>query len=437
MKMGASMRKTMAWAFAIMAVIAVTLGVSSALSTQAYADEPDTLANTYLVKDYQFADSLDDAAHETFTFTFTPVSQNNIAYADATTAMPAEYTYSITYNGASAEHPWTTSVQGDYGTAVDTGNYHKTKFSAENFIPAVGTTAGTNFTHAGEYVYNVVESGNTHDGLTYSKATYQIHVYVENTGTEAAPTLTITNVGIYRTHSETAALDPAVKVDGATTGADSFIFKNVYTEKHQLTISKTVAETAGSPANVADLTKQFSYTMTLQLPDSDLSLVGTKVTFVKNDAAGTTYESTVFDNAGKATVTFALCHGESISLRMTETDDSKLPTGTKYEFTETGVTNYTPKADLYTTSDTVDTTVTGSEGNNLNIGDNEADGNAYTIVSNNDKTKAAVTNTYKAVTPTGIIINNLPYILIVGAAVAGLIAFVVTRRRRNATKIVG
>lgn len=91
-----------------------------------------------------------------------------------------------------------------------------------------------------------------------------------------------------------------------------------------------------------------------------------------------------------------------------------MPAGTKYTLTETEETDYTA-------SYVIDsgTSTSSNQTNQVTIG------NAASTV--------AFTNTYddNSVTPTGIIINNLPFVLMVVIAGSGLALYVVSKRRAH------
>jgi len=49
------------------------------------------------------------------------------------------------------------------------------------------------------------------------------------------------------------------------------------------------------------------------------------------------------------------------------------------------------------------------------------------------KASATVTNTLESTSPTGVIINNLPFIMMIVVAAAGFVAYIAAKRRRSAS----
>jgi hypothetical protein len=388
------------------------------MATPAFADDPVPATTyapdvTYLTKTVAAADN---ATHDAMTFTFdiAKVSVNGLDTDTDKAEMPML--------GTNGSGKVSITVSAGKGTT-------KGVAQGTDWIPAISsTTTGNKWLHAGEYIYEITEDGTSPlDNVKYSQAKYELRVYVVNDGTS----LSISGITVNQLLTDAKATGSG-KVDPTQpegkTGSD-FNFTNTYSTNHQLTIAKTVSSAGGS--DVADKTKQFSYTLNLKLPATDMSLVGKTVTFVRSDSTTAdpkVYTSTTFAADGTAQVTFSLCAGQDVKLR-TEAGDSLLPTGTTYDFTETGVTNYKPTATVHTDTVADDATVTVDTGANLEVGTSKALGSDNTVVGNDEATKSTVDNQYVKVTPTGIIINNLPFILIGVIAIAGFTAYIVSRRR--------
>jgi len=273
--------------------------------------------------------------------------------------------------------------------------------------------------HAGEYVYTVVENqtASTMNGAnaaaagehkTYSQAAYEVHVYVKN---NADGTLSVYEVGVFKTKNDDgSAVDPALKVDASQTGA-GFLFKNQYYKDTTLTVTKAITDEYG------DKTKDFTFTPTFQLPASAIGHVTTATATV-----GTTNYTITFDpTTGVGTMaptTFTLHHGQTFTA-------TGLPDGTTYTVSEAGVASYTGSY-VITTGGTAAAKVDGTQGADL------ATGNQVTSAAGDGTNTAAFSNAYKTVSPTGILIQNAPFILIVLIASAGVVVFLVSRRHRNA-----
>lgn len=230
------------------------------------------------------------------------------------------------------------------------------------------------FPHAGEYQYHVKETADPYDTasgevMTYSTEAYTMHVYVintENGGTEVE------------------------KITASNTAGDKVSemnFENIYIKNNaSLTISKT---TAGKNA---DRTKDFAFTLT----------------FTKSGTAtDDTYEGMIGNEkvefkAGVAK-TFELHHGEKIVF-------TNIPAGTRYAVTETGTAYYTPSVEVFENGvKTVDTKAV--KGQSLS----SAEAGATNLVGEGNNS-AVFTNTFDDVPITGIILENLPFTILIGAA---------------------
>lgn len=236
-------------------------------------------------------------------------------------------------------------------------------------------TFGT-FPHAGEYLYTVKETANTYNAATgeavvYSSESYTMHVYVINTangGTEIEKITAANRLG-----NKVSAMD----------------FENIYTKNNSsLTISKT---TAGKNA---DRTKDFTF-----------SLIFTKSATADSD----TYEGMIGNEkvefkAGEEN-TFKLHDGEKIVF-------TNLPAGTRYVVEETGTTDYTPSVKVVENG-TKTVEKAAAKGASLA----SAETNKTNLVGEGTNT-ADFTNTYDDVPITGLILNNLPFAILIGAAAA-------------------
>ena len=266
---------------------------------------------------------------------------------------------------------------------------------------------GQKFPAAGVYEYSVVETASNVEGMDDSRAEYTMKVYVKNgiNGTYVY-SVTVNQDKNDEGENGNGKVDPEQPETPGT--GNGFRFVNVYTEQggnpddpnaKALTISKTVAGEYG------DHTKDFTFNVTLvkAATASDESYTGyvgdESYTFVPGEATEVT-----------------LKHGESLTF-------DSLPVGTKYTVVETGTENYTGSA-VVTEGEEV-TNVDAQEGASLTVSDK--------LVKAGANNSTAVTNTYDdaSVTPTGIIINNLPFILLIVAAAAGIALYAVSRRRFN------
>ena len=242
----------------------------------------------------------------------------------------------------------------------------------------------TKFPHAGEYVYKVEETTTGTDNLTVDTSEYTVHIYVANNGTG----LKFDGITVEKDGEK---VDPTK--EGNTTG---FNFDNKYkeeiedTENGALTIKKTIDGAYG------DKTKEFPITVTLTLP----SLA------TKNDVA--VAEGEIKGEAPTLTVSANLANNGTIKF-------TKLPAGTTFKVEEDQDAEYTGRV----SGDLVETK-------------EFAKGAAVSATSAGPVVEAGktvtLTNTRENVIPTGVIINNLPYMLMVAIAVAG-VAYMQLKKR--------
>ncbi len=275
-----------------------------------------------------------------------------------------------------------------------------------------GDLTADDFTHAGYYAYTIKEKENTYttnstEVMAYSKAEYVIFVEVIN-NTANTNGLQIASIQGMKTVDNDGSNITDVKV---ATGVDNtrLDFRNVYSKNSGLTISKTVTGDLGSH------TQAFPFSLTLtkpailnELEDMGVTVPDTySVTLPNDDPLNFTFG----DDIAIASGSFSLKHGESISF-------SNLPVGMKYTLSE----NSGAAIRHYNTSITVQENGTAFE--------------KVTGVTVSDKlvgegvNKADVENNYSANPITGIISNNLPFVVLIGAAIAGFAAYLIIKRRR-------
>ena len=340
----------------------------------------------------------------TFTFKFAPKSGQNSANVPYETVTPTNGTIpnrTVTY-GASDTLP-----QGK--TAI-------TKATDDIF-------AGVTYENAGEYVYTVSEEqtgwtalANNIDTLTFDTKTYEMHVFVKNksqgTGTY------ISNVYFVDTTAGSTTATTAKKAGNAEPGTEGGtkvykydLFKNKYTKKagktgdspstinpnaDALTITKKVA------GGLASKTKNFTFKLTFKAASTDETgtYTGTKgseqIQFTKD-----------------VEKEFTLHDGESLVF-------ADLPAGTKYTLKEEGTSGYTPSS-AYKENGTLKNGSTGTQSQAYTVAD---------VLIGEKENNNIVTNTLPEVTPTGLLIDNLPFIIMIGLGLFGFI--LVAKRRREA-----
>lgn len=270
---------------------------------------------------------------------------------------------------------------------LSNGKYTILKKSAINF---------GNFPHAGMYEYNVKEVAEQMEGVTYSTTTYKLRVYVANK---------TDGTGVYV---------KSITAEDGNTKKDKVLFTNTYVKdggsgdgKDALTIEK---ETTGS---LADQTKKFDFKLTL-----------TK--------AATTTENTVKGKIGNQEITFT--YGEEKTFKLGHKDKlvfENLPAGTRYVVTEVG------DKDGYVPNVTV--TENGIT-NQMKQGTDEADlrssENGQTNLVGEKENKVIFVNNFSDDnTPiTGIIENNMPFILLIGVGVVAFGSLAAVKKRKTVEK---
>lgn len=251
------------------------------------------------------------------------------------------------------------------------GNVYELNKNASVTLPAA-----TSFPHAGEYTYDIKENNNGITGVTYSTENYKLRVYVANG-----------NNGLYI--KDITAAKGETKVN-------SIDFTNTYAKDSSLKISKNVA------GDLGDRTKDFKFNLTLENNAFSSTKTYSGTIYESNGTStGTTKTATV----GEAS-TFNLKHGQYIKF-------DNLPVGTKYTVSETNYDGYTPTAKV--------------NGEVVNVNSGAID---QEVVKEADQNTVAYTNTENSITVTGVVINNLPYILLAGLGAVGFAVLAVLKRRK-------
>ena len=262
----------------------------------------------------------------------------------------------------------------------------------------------------------------------------------------------------------------AKPIAGDDRGRDvnGFTFANEYVKGGQLVVEKSVQGTYG------DKTKKFSVTLTIL--DSSAP-AGSCITYTVSGGEDTTDGAKTLDGVENNTsrcVAFA-GGGQALEITANLKDGGKITvTGlygtlqpadeahnnqpyrnrlteglkatTQYKVDETlegqEASQYTPYGFVYPTSNPTDGTsftwptdgtnanFSAGKGTNLSVDGTASDAVVQTVVSN-DGAYVYIVNVFddNSVTPTGIIINNLPYVLMIGIPVAVFVGMFVSKRR--------
>lgn len=255
-------------------------------------------------------------------------------------------------------------------------------------------TFGT-FPHAGEYVYTVKETAETAEtatGVEYSTDTYTLRVYVKN-GDDG---LEIRNMTAEKRTSDGTEENKVSEMK----------FTNTYRKDAALEITKVTT------GELADKTKDFDFTITITPSKTE--------TNQESSYTGKIGKEDVTVNANQQTA-FQLHDGETLKF-------DSLPAGTRYVVTEAGKEDgYTPAVTVLEngTNTVKETAASDSEGIS------SAAAQATNLVGEGTN-KVTFTNTYKDVPLTGIFMNNLPFVIVIGIAVLALGALAILKKQRSA-----
>lgn len=378
-----SMNKMFKKVLAVVAAGAMTMG----MAMPTFAAEGGKVTEAYVSKTY----NTEVGKAEKFSFTATQVKAGaGIITTDANVTIP-----DISF------------------TAKQTGT---TKQRAKVNFPT--------FQEAGEYEYTVTETQTAdpavtdgeHEKMIMSKAEYTMDVYVtENT----EGSLVIDNIIVKKMKDDKGDDAQGTKVtDIGDTDTNGFNFTNTYVQEAgtgtnpttpdpdytnygSLNVSKTISVPEGVQA---DANKEFDFTATFKFPDgTDANTLGG----VKGNGA-----TISIDPAG--TYSFKLKTTEKMKF-------TGVPVGTKISVTESATPNYKGSAAVVINGAAQDT-VTASKYDEAIIVSEKSLGQKKNTVD--------VTNTYNYVPTTGIIMNTLPYVLMIALCGVALIAFVGFKRRR-------
>lgn len=280
------------------------------------------------------------------------------------------------------------------------------------------------FTEAGEYEYTVTETQTAdpavadgeHEKMIMSKAEYTMDVYVTE---NREGNLVIDNIIVKKMKDDKGDDAQGTKVtDIGDTDTNGFNFTNTYVQEAgtgdkpstpgedytnygSLNVSKTISVPEGVQA---DANKEFDFTATFKFPDgTDANALGG----VKGNGTDITLKQ-------DGTYTFKLKTTEKMKF-------TGVPVGTKISVTESATPNYKGSAAVVI-NDAAQDTVTASKYDEAITVSEKSLGQKKNTVD--------VTNTYNYVPTTGIIMNTLPYVLMIALCGVALIAFVGFKRRR-------
>ncbi|MGM9948265.1 DUF7601 domain-containing protein, partial [Floccifex sp.] len=231
----------------------------------------------------------------------------------------------------------------------------------------------------GVYTYTLKETNSGATGVTYDTAEYTIEVQVINADENNPGNVVVSDVCVVKTVVENG------QTSKVKTSAD---FKNAYSENADLTLEKQVT---GKGANIND---KFEFTVNMTLP---AGYTGTNEFAVETTVADAANKVT-FTN-GTATYTANLADNDTLTIK-------NLPVGTTYTASEV---NGSYSASLQNTKG--NSGVQSKDGNTTDSAVLIYDGTNYVKFTNNKNSSPI----------TGVIVDNMPYIALLGASGAGLV----------------
>lgn len=271
---------------------------------------------------------------------------------------------------------------------------------------------------AGQYVYKVteVEPNPGKAGMTYSKAEYTVSIFVEGTKDSK---FKVKSIMIKQSKTDDDKVSSGDKVEynpTDPTGSDNnFAFENKYfptggndnpgagdpsdADKKGLVVSKKVADGAG-----ASNTQTFKFSMNIAKPEG-LVDDSANFTYVVVSGGGKTVGQVQTGTYGSP-VEIDLAHGDKVVLK-------SVHMGAKATVTETDSAGYTAKYKV---------TSNGTAGS-------ETEGTAASALLGDANGGNSIEFTNTQQTPAGVIIDNLPFIILVAIAGMGIFFFVRNKRR--------
>lgn len=280
-------------------------------------------------------------------------------------------------------------------------------------------TDASHFTHAGVYAWTIKENASVTNGPTNGEFQYDGQTYTliatvvpddAGTGFQFASVVVV--------KGEATSTTNADKVSGTTIPFD----QNKYTENTNDQPDNPNPDNPDNPDNPGksntnlvvkkavtgaqgDKSKQFTFTVTFHapavLPDGQSAAqILSAIHPVPTNGAHITDEGTVTGDT--RTVTFTAADAQGVTF-------ANLLVGTTYDITETSEAGYTQSFAAVANG----TGVTSQSG----------------ILVGEKTNTATMTNAHSDVTPTGLIINNLPFVLMGAVAVAGMVLYGTAKRK--------
>ena len=382
------------------------------------------------------------------------------------TILPSDLVYSFFVEKIAEDGQTPSSLMPTIGTGgiveipflANTPVYNTDGDTDIRFLESYDIFLGKTWPHGGIYEYKVteVDSMPNHpigtdpkEEMYFSKAEYTLKVYVNDQ-------LQITHIGALRTVDDAGqTIDPEdqkklIVTPGGGTEDDldysEMTFTNTYAKTNDTTeitdpdewtlaISKEVA------GDYANKSFYFDFDLTVNAPSLITTAPTYKAYIVEPDTANPGKYKVVTNPAefngitGGAgglievksgqPISFKLKHGQKLAFINTHV-------GANYLVTETGSADYTPKASVYVASQTKGVETVASLGDGLTLHHIDNDVYKTTLyVGDGGKNSADFTNTHFADVPTGISVDDLPFVILIGLTVAALAGYITIKARRR------
>lgn len=271
-----------------------------------------------------------------------------------------------------------------------------------------------NFTAAGQYTYKVTEENTTLTGLVCSKAEYLVSVFVK---TIADGKFSVDNIQIKKTKDDKGqdVAEQKTQYDGSKDESNKFEFNNNYdpkagndnpsgkeiteADKKGFVLQKKVAGEAGK----VNADEPFTFNFTVSKPAG-------------SNAADTAFDYKIVNAQGVAGDKQTANYGTAFDVVLHHGDRvvfANVLLGSMVKAKETIDAGYTHSLEGSKMNNVAVTNVTDIEDTGKNIGDK---GDNSIIFVNTQQT------------PTGILLNSLPFIVLALVALAGIVFFVKNRK---------
>lgn len=377
-------------------VLAVLLIMSIGVSASAGDGGSEVVR---IVKTAHKADNSATSPAETFKFVFTPMTGTTPAGQEISGTRDIILDDGFDTNTAQIAFAGSEAYSYNDTTKDYTASLKIEEANSASFTPAEGTS---------EYYYEwlVNEEKGTNPDITYDSTRYLL---VESINVSDGVVVS-KNYAFYSEDGEEKY--------------ESMSFDNYHIKDTKLTVTNYVTDSAGSDVK----SKSFKYTMTVNKPE-----------ICKDDV----FEYRIYDDSGalQRSLSGSASYGEPFDFLL-ENGYSvfiRLPEGATYDIMQTGEKNYKPKATYneQSGSEISSTTILKDYGDNLALPDEATEAsirvvNLYRDSEGAEKgTEIVFNNVKRDVSPTGIVISNLPFIVMVVIAGAGTALVVASKKRRH------